>query len=89
MRFEASVANCETYARLLLPDVQVRAFPSDNESDSYFYELPKFPPGTSHTLDWFDIPSIVNGICFGEGGPGQATIYVDRDRGIFYYRIAD
>jgi len=88
VRFEASSADCELHAKKMLPFAEAKPFPSASDSpETLAFEFPPtFPTGRGgRKLDWFDVQNITNGVRFGEGGPGEAVIYVDRDRGIFYY----
>ena len=88
VRFHAPVADSEAHAKKLMPDATINTIEAI-PSELAFYHLTKFPPNTSYILDWFDVQNIANGFRFGEPGPGKAVIYVDRDRGIFYYRMTD
>jgi hypothetical protein len=48
-------------------------------------------PCKSNELDisWFDIGNIKKGLADGEGGSHRPRIWVDTDRGVFYYCITD
>lgn len=94
MRFDASVADCTTYAELVVTNCprmakgwKKQAFPSQYSGDSN--PLPDRAP-------WFDIHSITNGLTWDyhyrdtDGGPSvYQSLYLDQDRGILYLFSGD
>lgn len=40
-------------------------------------------------VPWFDIENIKDGLSAGTGGPLVPTVWVDSQRGVFYYMVTD
>ena len=38
---------------------------------------------------WLNVDSIENGLYYAGGGSWEPEIWIDRDRGIFYFRVTD
>ena len=85
MRFEAPVAVCLQAAAAIAPGKKLKPVSHD--------ELP-FNAGpirkdVFHDLScWFDLDRATNVLSAG-GGPSDACVWVDVNRGVFYYRVTD
>lgn len=88
VQFEAPVKDCRATA-----DAIYAAIARKNPK----YTAPKFTPvshppraGSSYMpVDWFDNDHIEKGAVGGKGYEGEPTIWIDEERGIFYYKLSD
>ena len=84
LRFEAPVDVCLKHAAILVPGFKLVAVPADRlAADAR-------PPqsGIFRDLNWFDLGAAQNVV--GAGGGSQCPqVWVDRNRGVLYFRIAD
>jgi hypothetical protein len=88
VRFEAPVADCFAHAQSLF---------AENAAHNPRYKVPTFVP-TSHPsapgcselhTEWFDIQNIVDGKSAGNGPGNGPQIWIDTERGVFYYYLTD
>jgi hypothetical protein len=92
VRFEAPVADCIKH----IASVRVAW---GNEFDYlrndfepvHNLEKPPMPSCLAHErgVTWFDPQNIRKGLTAGGGGSGIPTIWVDTERGVFYYELSD
>jgi hypothetical protein len=84
LRFEAPVPVCLRCASRIVPGATTQPVDSfDLARASRSVRADAFKD-----LSWFDLAKAKNVITAG-GGPSQAQIWVDRRRGVFYYRKTD
>ena len=88
VRFEAPPADCYTTAQVIF-DQHMKANPK--------FVVPEFRP-VSHPSPmrsarlktaWFDTENIAKGSAAGERSSWQPQIWIDDERGIFYYKVVD
>ncbi len=79
VRFEAPVPECLSWAASKFPNIRLEQLDTAVE------------PRTSNGADpkWFDIHRIAKGVTGGKGYEGEPKIWIDTDRGIFYYSMTD
>jgi len=81
LRFEAPVAVCLNHAAVILPKANLQAQQATiptvnaNSSSAHFKDL-----------SWFDLGNASNVVSASEG---TMSIFIDQDRGVFYYRFTD
>ena len=93
VRFEAPVADCLKYAERVL-DEHVLAYNLTGASIVKNTDFPKqHNPGTpadNFDVSWFDVEAISSGVQFelkfDQRSYGSPIIYVDQNRGVFYYK---
>lgn len=80
LRFEAPVEVCFDHAAKLFPNLQLAAEPIPE----YFLSFPK----SSHfqDLSWFDLGNAGSVLSAREG---NQKIFIDQERGVFYYHFTD
>jgi len=81
VRFEAPVSDCIAHAKLVNPGATEMPLVIDA------FSRPSNPG--FHDITPFDERGIKHGVTFGTGGPGEPSIAIDLDQGIFYYRLTD
>jgi len=84
LRFEAPVAVCLKHAAILVPGAMLAPVPTDR------FAADQRPPqsGIFRDLSWFDLAVAQNVV--GAGGGSQCPqVWVDQNRGVLYFRIAD
>ena len=84
VRFQAPTAVCLRTATEIASGEKLVAVSSDELA---------FAPGPDrkgvfHDFSWFDLPTATNVVAAG-GGTGRPRVWVDQDRGIFYYCKTD
>jgi hypothetical protein len=88
VRFEAPVADCYSNAKAVF---------AERAKQSPHYVIPAFQP-VSHPerekssdlrIDWFDNDQIAKGVVAGTGWSWEPRIWIDENRGIFYYEVND
>lgn len=91
LRFEAPVEVCKSHAEVL-----INRHNRDNPGSRVSGELREItePPPTilaqpPLNITWFDIDNIRNGVVTGEVGSHQPRIWIDTERGVFYYIVTD
>lgn len=94
VRFEAPVADCLAHARTAasFDPAKLAKFPAPDPSmsaEQREFQSAQISSQGQSFAPWFDLGAIRNGLHGGEAGPGQAQIWIDLDRGIFYYAITD
>lgn len=85
VRFEAPVGVCLKYAATVVPGATLRPV------DKYQLETDARPirKGVLKDFRWFDLAKAKNVVTAG-GTPDQmAEVWVDKDRGVFYFRKTD
>jgi len=98
VRFQAPLRDCMAVARKMVvsagsepvrvpmsPRLAVKLLPSDPFKAVSHPELPHNPD----LPQWFDPDHISKGVMAGKGFEGQPQIWVDEERGIFYYYLTD
>lgn len=80
LQFEAPVEVCLEHAAKLFPNLQLAAEPIPE----YFLPFPK----NSHfqDLSWFDLGKAGSVLSVSQG---NKTIFIDQERGVFYYHMTD
>jgi len=86
LRFNADAAVCKEWVKTVL-----NANESNGTPDQALWQNITSPPeikswGELGPLSWFNISRIMVG-SFSTGGPHGPEIWIDADRGIFYYRL--
>lgn len=84
VRFEAPVADCEIVASRVLDGSAM--IPVSTEELSHVVVSAR--PFVFRDLSWFDLRSAKN-VVTGGGGPSKPCVWIDRDRGVFYYQLSD
>jgi len=91
VRSEAPVADCLAHA-----DRVFKYWRERYRSDLYQEPGPLQPidqppqhPHLSAEIPWFDVENIRNGMNAGCRHPMQPTVWIDLDRGVFYYLLTD
>ena len=91
LKFEAPLEVCKSHALALL-----RRHNEDKRIDPVPVELRPFAPTPDSTpkkwvldVPWFDVHNIKNGFVGGDSGSSLPMIWIDAERGIFYYRCHD
>lgn len=84
MRFEAPPEVCLAYAEKILPKRTLQPV-GEEEFKSMTYPLVK---GAFTDLSWFD-PTAAKHLVTAGGGPSVPQIWIDQDRGVFYFRKTD
>lgn len=84
LRFEAPVDVCLQYASTVVPAAATQ--PAD-EFD-LVSQARLIRPGAFEDFSWFDLDKAQNAVTAG-GGPSQPQVWVDQNRGVFYYRKTD
>lgn len=84
VRFEAPVEVCLEYAAAVIPGAALQPV------DEYQLERDARPlrEGVLQNFGWFDLAEAQNVIGASRRGPHE-NVYVDQDRGVFYYRVTD
>jgi len=82
VRFEAPTPVCLAHAKAMTGQEPPAPKALDEDERRCFHLY--FADG----LPWFDTAHIRNGVVLG-GGPSVPKVWVDTDRGIFYYQITD
>jgi hypothetical protein len=84
MRFEAPTDTCLKHAELVLPGKEILPINAEDLARA------ARQPFGSHFKDssWFDLHKATNVVHI-SGGPSQAEIWIDQDRGVLYYRMTD
>lgn len=84
LRFEAPPEVCLSYAATILPGEAIQP------AHDFGLERASQPlrPDAIKDFSWFDLDQAQDVVTAG-GGPGQPEIWVDRNRGVFYYRKTD
>ena len=88
IRFEAPVADCYGNAKAIFV-ARAKDFPR--------YVVPEFEPvshpqrekSTDLRIDWFDNDRISKGAVAGTGWGWEPKIWIDDERGVFYYEVND
>ncbi|MEI8195515.1 MAG: hypothetical protein WCI73_06375 [Phycisphaerae bacterium] len=83
VRFEAPLAECEAFAESLLQNEKLAPVDLTDQEPRH----PISPKGI-HDLSWFDLAKVKNGLR-NDGNMTLKQIYIDRDRGVFYYVNSD
>ena len=92
VRFEAPPETCLAHVAVVLeaysPKEKVASQPS-LPATSKITAIPG--PWTSQEIDisWFDVQNIRNGVTAGSFGSQLPMVWVDTDRGVFYFRLTD
>ena len=93
--------NCESYVRLEAPVEECYALAAaifaDEAKHLPHYTFPTFQPvshpprekGGGLPIGWFDNDHIAKGAVAGEGWGWQSQIWIDDERGVFYYKVTD
>jgi hypothetical protein len=84
MRFEAPVADCLSVAAAVVPGQELE--PVD-DADRLADQGPT-RKDVFRNFNWFDLSKSRNLVCAGFG-PNTPMVWVDLDRGVFYYRKSD
>jgi hypothetical protein len=92
VRFEAPPQDCLDHVKVVLDAWRKHADPSVYP-DPDPMEIIKTPPyrdlvAEQAGVNWFDIDNIKRGVTR-SGGSGVPAIWIDTERGIFYYRLTD
>jgi hypothetical protein len=84
VRFEAPVAVCLRHAAAVVPGEPLTPVGQDELKSS------RLPVRQDVFLDfsWFDLRN-ASSVAGAGGGPSQPRVWVDQDRGVFYYRKTD
>jgi hypothetical protein len=97
VRFEAPVEDCIAHTRRVVGPGALKPYPDspawmpagkDGKPDAELQAIwlasqaPRYAP-------WFDLASTKRGLTGGEGGSSQAQVWIDLDRGVFYYAMTD
>jgi hypothetical protein len=84
LRFEAPVDVCLQYASL------VNSGPVTQRADEYSLKdgVHLLRPEVFGDFSWFDLDKAQDVVTDG-GGPSVPQVWVDRSRGVFYYRLTD
>lgn len=86
VRFDAPVSDCLEHAMTILrpyaqrPSVSIASTNVIGPLPAPFVVSP-----TDSTVPWFDLPSFTAGMLFDVGGERAPTVWVDTNRGCFYY----
>ncbi len=93
VRFEAPVDVCIAHADTVIKACQAR-FGSEYPVEQKTLAKMHPPEGAmnsyrSSSPAWFDVWNIVNGLEAGGGGTLRPKIWIDTDRGVFYYQLTD
>ncbi|MDY7011409.1 MAG: hypothetical protein SVV80_11765 [Planctomycetota bacterium] len=92
VRFEASPQECLGHMQKVLEHWRsVFSAPDypDHEPPKDIEETPTEALGEQFDVTWFDVQNIRKGKIAGGGGSGVPMIWVDTERGVFYYRLTD
>lgn len=91
VRFQAPVQDCIAHAKRLIP-VEPEAFrlpeAGDSSLEARMQRMDWFPV----SLDlprWFDVGRVTNGLRIDRPTPLGPRIWIDLDRGVFYYMVTD
>ena len=84
VRFEAPNAVCLRTATEIVPGEKLVAV----SSDELAHVSGPVRKGVFHDFSWFDLRKATNVVEAG-GGPSKPRVWVDQDRGIFYYCKGD
>lgn len=84
IRFEAPVADCENTASSILAGEALTPVGAEELS----FVVTTVRPSVFRDFSWFDLQNAKN-VVTGGGGPGKPYVWIDRDRGVFYYKVAD
>ena len=90
IKFQAPVNDCIANARFVIEENQKRLPQRKSDLDQEFRPIVKsFSPTSNYlgTLPWFDVDKISKGIAIGADGDSQPHIWIDTEKGIFYYHI--
>jgi hypothetical protein len=90
VKFRAPVEDCIDNARVVIAKNK-KDHPQRRSDFDHTFEFVRKPASPDSTflgkLPWFDIGNITNGISLGGDGDMQPHIWIDKDRGIFYYHL--
>ncbi len=91
VRFEAPVADCLAHIRTVIEDHNARYTSGLRQTPIKWTPITTPPSKVQLGLDvpWFDIHNIQSGIQAGARGTIQPAIWVDAERGVFYYMMTD
>ncbi|MEX0775852.1 MAG: hypothetical protein WD042_09090 [Phycisphaeraceae bacterium] len=84
MRFDAPVAVCLRHAAVLVPDEALAPVAARQLAD----DATPPEPGIFRDVSWFDLGAAQNVVAAG-GGSQRPRVWVDRTRGVLYYRLTD
>jgi len=84
LRFEAPPDVCFQFSATVVPGATTQPI----ESSELAYNAFPIRPGVFKDISWFDLAQTQDVITAG-GGPSQPQVWVDRRRGVFYYRKTD
>lgn len=84
VRFEAPVEDCKKQ----IPIVLAWDDKAYNRTSSYPI-ISVTNVGHQSSVNWFDTDKITNGIYAGENGSHKPSIWIDQNRGIFYFMETD
>jgi len=84
LRFEAPPDVCLRFASTVVPGATTQPV----DPSELAYNVFPIRPGVFKYISWFDLAQAQDVITAG-GGPSQAQVWVDRRRGVFYYRKTD
>lgn len=88
VKFEAPVEICKQHARNLLESHNMEN--SDrNPISTQLQKLSSRPTKKTFYTEWFDVHNIEKGLCGGKIGSHCPQIWIDEERGIFYYCYTD
>ncbi len=91
VRFEAPVEDCVAHVPVVIRQWNADS-PSDlrqtSETPQPLEQAPRHP-GMLLDVPWFDVENIKKGLSAGAGGPLVPTVWVDSQRGVFYYMVTD
>ena len=88
IRFEAPVADCHAAAMAVFAVWMKTEGIQDYPRFEQVNHPPPYRSSRLHT-EWFDVENISNGSVAGSGSSWMPRIWIDEDRGIFYYTVTD
>jgi len=89
VRFEAPADDCIAHAERIIADFNAqnpdRTIPGLRPMNA----VPEVDRSTPLSLDWFSPESIKHGLVGGESNSHTPVIWIDTDKGVFYYQYSD
>jgi len=93
VRFEAPPQICLAHVAVVLSGPQSSAArgatSAPSPRTSKITSSPSPIRSANVDVSWFDVQNIRSGVTAGEGGSHKPTIWVDTERGVFYYHLTD
>ena len=92
VRFEAPPQDCLGHVQAVLEDWRNKFDDSTYPNPAPLKDIEETPRETcakQYDITWFDVRNIRTGKAAGGGGSGIPMIWVDTERGVFYYRLTD